>query len=142
MLAIEFFRQLSKQEQRRWALAAMLMTITAGAIYVYLFDPAQGAGYVPCPFRLLTGFDCPGCGSLRGFHQLLHGHLWAAFRLNPLTMILLPAVGYSILSFTILAIRGWSLPRVFIPHRIIWLMLVVYISFWIVRNTPLYPFHA
>ena len=44
--------------------------------------------------RYVTGLLCPGCGTLRGLHQLLHGHLAAAFRLNPVMVLSLPLLGY------------------------------------------------
>ncbi len=33
---------------------------------------------VGCPVKLLTGFDCPGCGSTRALGALAHGDLLAA----------------------------------------------------------------
>ncbi|MBC7912090.1 MAG: DUF2752 domain-containing protein [Pyrinomonadaceae bacterium] len=130
----------SERTERRWKLAAMLFTIVAAGSYLFLFDPASGVGYPSCPFRALTGFDCPGCGSLRGLHQLLHGNLAAAFAFNPLMALSAPFVGYSFLSYALLALRGRSLPRVFLPARVIWLLLLLVVSFGIVRNTSLYPF--
>ncbi|PYV86056.1 MAG: hypothetical protein DMG90_22080 [Acidobacteria bacterium] len=35
-------------------------------------NPASSGIFPPCPFLWLTGFYCPGCGSLRALHQLLH----------------------------------------------------------------------
>lgn len=118
----------------------MLFGIVAAGSYLFLFDPAGGVGYPSCPFRALTGFDCPGCGSLRGLHQLLHGNIAAAFAFNPLMVLSVPFVGYSFLSYALLALRGQSLPRVFLPARVIWLLLFLVVSFGIVRNTSLYPF--
>jgi hypothetical protein len=36
-----------------------------------------------CPFRLLTGFPCPGCGLTHAFCDISHGHLGAAWQANP-----------------------------------------------------------
>ena len=41
-------------------------------------------------FHKTTGLLCPGCGALRALHQLLHGHLAAAFRFNPVLIVSLP----------------------------------------------------
>lgn len=43
------------------------------------------------PFKLLTGYDCPGCGSQRALHALLHGDI-NAFAYNPLFIIAIPYV--------------------------------------------------
>ena len=54
--------------------------IGLGALgYVGLVDPHRpGAIFPPCPFKMLTGWDCPACGGLRMTNDLLHGNLSAA----------------------------------------------------------------
>jgi hypothetical protein len=63
--------------------------LTACAVLFY-FDPASHGFYPVCLFHEATGLWCPGCGSLRALHQLLHGHIFAAFRFNPLLVLSLP----------------------------------------------------
>lgn len=47
-----------------------------------------GAGIgIPCPLRLVTGWDCPLCGGTRMAAALLHGDLGAAFVYNPLALV-------------------------------------------------------
>ena len=43
----------------------------AGVAVLYTFDPRNPGTYPICPFLGLTGFHCPGCGTLRALHQLL-----------------------------------------------------------------------
>jgi hypothetical protein len=38
---------------------------------------------IPCPFKYLTHFDCPGCGFQRAVIALLHGNLQESFLLYP-----------------------------------------------------------
>jgi hypothetical protein len=54
--------------------------LLAGALaYVGFVDPHRSGSVFPqCPFRLLTGWNCPACGGLRMIHDLLHGNLAAA----------------------------------------------------------------
>jgi hypothetical protein len=59
-------------------------------IVLFCFDPRQYHFYPVCFFHQTTGLLCPGCGALRGLHQLLHGHLAAAFRFNPMLVVSLP----------------------------------------------------
>jgi hypothetical protein len=47
------------------------------------------------------GAPCPGCGSLRAAHQLLHGHFQEAWALNPTLMIVGP-LGAALTLFTFL----------------------------------------
>jgi hypothetical protein len=115
--------------------AVALAALAAGVLRV--FNPATTWFYPPCLFRALTGYLCPGCGTLRALHELLNGHVAAAFRLNPLMMLLLPCVGYSAVSSAAETAFGRALPRVFLRPAYIWILLTVIILFWILRNTPL-----
>src|SRR5438477_6152583 len=65
----------------------------AGCALLYVRNPADGAPFPPCPFRAVTGLDCPFCGTGRALHQLFHAHVRQAFGLNPLMMLMLPAAG-------------------------------------------------
>ena len=38
----------------------------------------------------MTGFDCPGCGSQRAFHELLHFNFRKAFAQNALFVLAIP----------------------------------------------------
>ncbi|HUM00761.1 MAG TPA: DUF2752 domain-containing protein [Thermoanaerobaculia bacterium] len=59
-------------------------------VVLFLFDPATTAFYPPCLFTTVFGRACPGCGSLRAMHQLLHGNLDAAWALNRPIFIAIP----------------------------------------------------
>jgi hypothetical protein len=112
------------------------------AIFLFFFNPASPANqwFPKCPFRLLTGWQCPGCGTTRACYQLLHLHPVAAFKLNPLMVMTLPFIIYGFLGFTRSAITGKPQRRIFIPSTYLWAWLVVLVFFWVFRNTPWYPF--
>lgn len=112
-----------------------------GLIFLYAYNPSTSSLYPPCPFHALTGLHCPGCGSLRALHQLLHGHVLTAFGLNPLMVLTLPFLGYAFLSSFLEELTGRIyLPRPFIPASWIWAYLGVILLFWVLRNIPVYPF--
>ena len=122
------------------AAGGMLAVLAAAIAMLDFFDPATSGLFPPCPLRYLTGWYCPGCGSLRAIHQLLHGNLSAAWALNPLTVLLLPFITYGIASYALFEIRGQHLPQVFLPASCIRVLCVVIILFGIARNIPFYPF--
>jgi hypothetical protein len=126
--------------QKRLNFVLITSVLIGAAIALFLFDPATSKLYPPSPFRALTGLYCPGCGTLRALHQLLRGHFIAAFGLNPLMVISLPFMVYSYCSYGLEAIRGRSLPKIFISARWIWFILQAIIAYWIVRNIPVAPF--
>ncbi|MDR1406304.1 MAG: DUF2752 domain-containing protein [Prevotellaceae bacterium] len=69
------------QWKRKTILAVAVMA--AASVY-YTFNPATTVYFPPCPVYKLTGFRCPGCGSQRAIHSLLHGDFGQAFSDNPL----------------------------------------------------------
>jgi hypothetical protein len=145
--AIKFFldnaysaKALARARKHRLHVAAILGGGIAAAYVLYAFNPVNSALYVPCPFHALTGLYCPGCGSLRTIHHLLHGHLQTAVGLNPLMVLSLPFLGYRFLSYAMVGIRGRSLSDVFVPALFIWMYLGVVLLFWVIRNISLYPF--
>lgn len=112
-----------------------------GVIILYLYNPATSGIYPPCPFRYLTGYYCPGCGSLRAMNQLLHGHLLTALDLNPLMVLSLPFVIYLLVSQLHISIGGrLLLKRVLFGKPFYISLLATIFLYWILRNIPMYPF--
>lgn len=120
-----------------FALLAGIAGIGVGLLAV--FDPATSGVFPPCPVFYLTGWYCPGCGSLRAIHQLLHGNLWAAWAMNPLTVVLSPFLIYGLASHALQALRGKGLPQPFLPATLIRGLCVVIVLFGIARNLPVSP---
>jgi len=125
---------------RRLSVVGIWCVLFAGAAYVFLFEPGKAGFFPVCMFRLLTGLTCPGCGTTRAMHQLLHGHFQSAFMLNPLLMIALPFLLFVLMRHTIFAFQGKAPQPNALPAKYIYLIFYVVVSFWIFRNTPLYPF--
>ena len=111
----------------------------AGVAVLYTFDPRNPGTYPICPFLGLTGYHCPGCGTLRALHQLLHGNVIAALGYNPLTVLSLPFIAYSLADGAMRGFRVKGLPRIFIPHQYIWALFVGIVAFWLLRNVPIEP---
>ena len=47
---------------------------------------------VPCPFRCMTGYLCPGCGVTHMCMALLHLDFQAAYASHPMLFVLLPVL--------------------------------------------------
>ena len=124
----------------QWRFVLLGLAVLPCLAMVYARNPEEQGIYPPCIFYALTGLHCPGCGTLRAVHQLLHGNLIAAFGYNPYTMLALPVIGYAFLSALLLSAYGKRLPAVFIHPALIWGLLTAIIAFWVLRNVPVYPF--
>jgi hypothetical protein len=125
---------------RRSTVVAIWSLLIAGAAYLFIFEPGKSGFFPLCPFRLLTGFTCPGCGATRALHQVLHGNFETAFTLNPLLLIAIPFLLFALIRYSVIALRG-GVPRPFaLPAPFTYAILFIILSFWIFRNTPFYPF--
>ncbi len=124
----------------RWRYVGLGLALLPCLALVYVRNPAEPGLYPPCVFYALTGLHCPGCGTLRCLHQLLHGNLITAVGYNPLTLLVLPVMGYAFLAALLDTVWGKRLPTVFLKPALIWGLLVVVITFWGLRNLPVYPF--
>ena len=127
---------------RAWwiiALASTAVAVGAGVWLLRSFDPnAAGSPFPPCMFHAFTGLYCIGCGLTRALHALVHGDVLRAFAMNPLAMLLIPAI-----PMMLAHARGWE-PRALAPLlRLLqeprfWLVLLP--AYWIARNLPWFPF--
>ena len=102
---------------------AILLAGLAGCVFLFLFNPSDIRGFPQCPFYALTGLKCPGCGTLRGVHHLLHGRFAAAWQMNPLLLVSIPFVGASVF---------W--PRWRNSAYVSRAALAVTVAYWIGRN--------
>ncbi|MEI6062620.1 MAG: DUF2752 domain-containing protein [Bacteroidota bacterium] len=104
-------------------------------VLYYLFDPVGQIWFPKCPFYLLTGYKCPGCGSQRAVHYLLHFNIADAFRQNALLVVSLPYITLAFLfDYAGLKVR-WPEARKFLfGFNAILILLVIVISWWVIRN--------
>lgn len=112
-----------------WRLVAVA-AIAVWVVHLFLHDPETGEGFLPCPFHWLTGLFCPGCGSQRAIHDLLHGRLLAGFGHNALLVMALPLLG---LQWAVGRWRGRSLTS---DNRVVAAWGIAIMAWWILRNLP------
>ena len=124
---------------RAWALFGLLAAAAVGAAVLWHVNPNEaGNPLPPCPSLWLTGLFCPGCGTTRALHALLHGDLPGALAMNPLMVLSLPPVA------VLLAHELQLLPKSLAPlakrlgNARAW--AVVVIGYAVLRNLPWPPF--
>ncbi|GEN79071.1 DUF2752 domain-containing protein [Actinotalea fermentans] len=115
--------------------AATAVGAAAVLTVLHLVSPYEGGTYPTCPSLVLTGYYCPGCGSLRALHSLTSLDVAGAWDMNPLAVVMIPVlVGYWF---------GWARravtgrPRTWLaPPWVIWGLLVLILAYWVARNVP------
>lgn len=115
----------------------MLWFLSAMALFYFFVVPNNFLLF--CPLYSATGIECPGCGSQRAFHQLLHGNISGALRQNLLFVLGIIALVYH---YGVQAANRWlgtDLKSVFSHKNALWWCIGLAVLFMVVRNLPWYP---
>jgi hypothetical protein len=113
----------------RGRVLAVVALLGVALLSLYLIDPSQSSLLPPCPVHLATGLYCPGCGSTRAVHCLLHGDLPGALAKNALMVVSIPSI-------MLLCLRPkWAYLR-----PVPWIVLAVIVAYTMLRNLTIFPF--
>ncbi|WP_345621186.1 DUF2752 domain-containing protein [Streptomyces ziwulingensis] len=113
---------------------AVLAAGAAGAGYLWGTDPHESGHLLPaCPFRFVTGLLCPACGGTRMVHDLMHGHLGAAWLDNRALLLAAPFALALWARWTVEGLRGrvWR-PRLAPASQV--LILLTAVAWAVLRN--------
>ena len=96
-----------------------------------------------CPFRTVTGWDCPLCGGTRMGSALLHGDVATAFAFNPAALIGVALLGLVGVLWVVEALGGPAvrppagLRRRLLrttPHQRLSVLLALAVVYTVLRN--------
>lgn len=117
--------------RRSWIIVT---AVIVGIIMVYfMMDPVTSRFAPKCFFHHLTGWQCPGCGSQRMLHALLHGDIAEAWNYNALLLCALPLL----IPMLWLELDARRHPRLYMKVHslpVIITISVIIIAWWILRN--------
>jgi hypothetical protein len=113
------------------AIAALL----GGLTVVYRFPPREYSFYPRCPIYLTTHWLCPGCGSTRALHSLLHFDIQSALHYNALFTLLFPLVCLWLGFIAYRTMRYDQFPNLVFPRSLAVCLIVTVVLFTIARNT-------
>lgn len=119
--------------RRALVITICLVALLAFGLVYYALDPAESSVFPRCTFLTLTGYKCPGCGSQRAIHALLHGDVMGAVRHNALLLIALPWIALCLYAES----RRTRNPRLYARINaplLIWLFLATVLIWWLLRN--------
>jgi hypothetical protein len=124
---------------QRLAAPLGLAAMTAAATTALHFrDPHQSGSWGYCPFLLVTGHPCPGCGGLRAVNDLTNFDLVGAASSNLLFVVSIPLIVLVWLRWVRRAWDGSAQPGKpeGVTTRTIWIWTGLVLGFWILRNLP------
>ena len=117
--------------RRNVIVAGIFLAILILCVYFY-FDPSDHF-FPRCPFLSMTGLECPGCGSQRAIHALLHGDFVAVWHYNAALYLFFPMLAV----LGIAEMLKHRYPRFYWAVNskyVIWGTGIVIILWWILRN--------
>ena len=115
-----------------WAII-VVVSFVALAIAYYLFDPVEVRWMPKCIWKVATGTDCPGCGSQRMAHALMHGDFSGAWHANAYAFCMIPVIIFLLW----LEFAKSRHPKLYIAvHRpaVIMSLVATVILWWVFRN--------
>ena len=108
----------------------ILIAAALGVLYLIWLHRTGIA--IPCPFRMLTGKLCPGCGITRMIVFMLRMNFKGAFRANPFLFVTLPYLVAQLIYAEYMRVHGRKLPAW--DNAVLVVYLIALIVFGIVRN--------
>ena len=90
--------------------------------------------YLPCPFRTLTGYLCPGCGTTRMFMALLQLDFVKAYHYNRVVFLSLPIIIICLIKLTINYVKFGNLEVPKWMDKILVVVIVALLAFGVIRN--------
>jgi Protein of unknown function (DUF2752) len=113
-----------------------------GVAYTFLVHPTavQSGLHTTCIVRMLTGFDCPGCGGTRAAYFLMHGDIAEAARYHAPMVFAAPFLAYMFVAWALQTAFGWRVPQLRVSTRSIMLFMAAWSIFSVARNLPWAPF--
>jgi hypothetical protein len=118
----------------------LLIVFLGMAALFFVLDPAEHILFPRCIFNTITGYYCPGCGSQRAIHSLLHFNLTGVVSYNALFIPAFLLIFYHYLHPILNNLFGSKLPNIFYFKSTPWIIFGFIIVFWVARNLPFFPF--
>ena len=118
----------------------LLILLVGLAVLFYFLNPVEHSIFPKCTFHSLTGYHCPGCGSQRAIHSLLHLNFKEVagnnFLFLPATLLIIYHYLHPVYNRKFKA----KLPNLFYMKNTPWVIFGIVVLFWILRNLPVFPF--
>ena len=117
------------------------MIVLLGVLsFYFLFNPSEYSFFPKCPFHSITGLYCPGCGSQRAIHEILHLNILEGLKHNFLIIILIFILGYPFVLNLLTKAYNKNFNNILHNPKTTYTILVLVILYWILRNIDIYPF--
>lgn len=120
----------------------LLVMAFLGMLSLYfIYNPSEFTFFPKCPFHSITNLYCPGCGSQRAIHDILHGNIIEGLKHNALILLLALVLIYELIVLLMRSIFKKTMYNVLHNSKTTYTLLYLVILFWALRNINVYPFN-
>ncbi|MBR5030206.1 MAG: DUF2752 domain-containing protein [Muribaculaceae bacterium] len=112
---------------------AVIAVVIAVIVLYFSVNPATNKFFPRCIIQSITGYRCPGCGSQRVIHSLLHGDIRAAIGYNAFLVFAIPLIVLYLLNDYTKLIPAKFGKVLTHPATLISLLVAVFL-WWVLRN--------
>ena len=134
------------QKTRLWSAVSLLVLFIPFGFLARANDGFTDGGGIPCIWRSLTGYPCPGCGLTRAFASISNFNIIDSIRFNPEALL------FTAIALVALIAPGW-LNQVFAKvknlfyrqsnHKVLFISVAFFVVLWILNiirvSTGFYP---
>lgn len=114
------------------AVVVAVLFVVMASVY-FFFDPSEARWMPKCIWKAATGTDCPGCGTQRMAHALMHGDFRGAWQANAFALCMMPVIAFLLFLECFREKYQMFYRRVHSPW-VIGMIAVAVVVWWIVRN--------
>lgn len=119
--------------KRKIIIVCLLLAGTLLLVAYWLLGP-DFRWYLKCPFRVATGYSCPGCGLQRGIATILQGDIAEGVAMNYFFFLVAVPV-MALYAFSLLPIPiAYRLRRLLSHPATIGVLGLLTMVWWLVRN--------
>jgi len=111
----------------------LLIIVSLFGIAYYGFITISGIS-IPCVFKLITGFKCPGCGITRMFEAMFRLDFKSAFKYNPIIFTTFPLLLGCFAYERIIYIKSGVVKSSTVCNIFLWIEIIVLITYGVIRN--------
>ena len=127
-----------EMKARLWRVLKACAIIGFIGLVIFLLS-RFGAG-IPCPFHLVTGLDCPGCGATRMLNSIFSLRFDEAWRYNPALTVLFPVLCVFFLCHAVRYVKTGRRGVSRWENRLAIAAVILLVLFGVCRNLPGYPY--
>lgn len=112
--------------------------LVGGLVIIKAFPDFFSRWTIPCPFHIITGYYCPGCGGTRAVKYLLSGNIIKSMYYHPMIPYLGIGGAIFMVSHTLDRITRGKVKGIQFRSGYVYLMGVILVVQFIVKNILVY----